>query len=98
MRAIGAGRELWLENSLIAANEDNAKKPIAKNADKDFFSAKLLFPMTKEQLGRLGFPNGRLRFNDAQNVVVFVKTQLSFYFSNTQAISVRMSDRAMPFA
>jgi len=65
----------FYKNGLIATNEDEAKKIITKNADKDFFSVKLLFPITHEQLGGLGFPSGKLRFNDTQNVVMYTKIQ-----------------------
>jgi hypothetical protein len=63
----------FYKNGLIAANEDEAKKIIAKNADKEFFSVKLLFLVTREQLNGLGFSSGKMRFNHTQNVVGFVK-------------------------
>jgi hypothetical protein len=63
----------FYKNGLIASNEDEAIKIIAKNMDKDFFSIKLLFPMTRERLAGLGFPPGILRFNSTQNVVMFTK-------------------------
>ena len=63
----------FYKNNLIAANEDEAKHIIARNMDADFFSVKLLFPVIKEQLPGLGFPIGRLRFNETQNVVAFIK-------------------------
>ena len=61
----------FYKNGLIAANEDEARKIIALNADRELFSVKLLFPVTRERLGELGFPSGKLRFNETQNVVMF---------------------------
>ena len=63
----------FYKNGLVAANEDEAKRIITKNADKDFFSAKFLFPIIQEQITGFGFPPGKLRFNDTQNVVMFTK-------------------------
>ena len=63
----------FYKNRLVAANEDEAKRIITKNADSEFFSVKLLFPIKREQLSGFGFPSGKLRFNDMQNVVMFEK-------------------------
>jgi transglutaminase/protease-like cytokinesis protein 3 len=63
----------FYKNSLIAANEDETKKIVARNADRDFFSVKCLFPVTKDQLPALGFPPGRLRFNETQNVIACLR-------------------------
>jgi len=67
----------FYKNGLIAANEDDAKKIIARRADNDFFSIKLLFPTTREQLDGFGFPTGKLRFNETQNVVMFTYEPLA---------------------
>jgi hypothetical protein len=61
----------FYKNGLVATNEDEAKTIIAKNADKDFFSVKLMFKAEQKQLAGLGFPSGELRFNDKQNVVMW---------------------------
>jgi len=63
----------FYKNELIAANEDEARKIIAANAGRDFFSIKLLFPITPERLPALGFPPGKLRFNETQNVIMYSK-------------------------
>jgi len=63
----------FYKNGLIATNEDEAKKIIARHADNDFFSIKLLFPTTREHLDDFGFPTDKLRFNETQNVVMFTK-------------------------
>jgi hypothetical protein len=63
----------FYKNGLIAADSDALKKIIAANADKEFFSVKLLFPVTQEDLSGFGFPSGTVRLNDRQNVVMFVK-------------------------
>lgn len=63
----------FYKNKLIASNEDEAKKIVRETADKDSFSIKLLFPITREQLPELGFQSGKLRFNETQNVVMYVK-------------------------
>ena len=60
-------------NRLIASTPDQAEKIIAANNSKEFFSIKLLFPITKAQLGGLGFPPGKLRFNETQNVVMYTR-------------------------
>jgi hypothetical protein len=52
---------------------DEARKIIAANKDKDFFSIKCLFPIESGQLGGWGFPSGKIRCNEAQNVVMFMK-------------------------
>jgi hypothetical protein len=63
----------FYKNGLVAANEDEAKRIVTENTDKDFFSLKLLFPVTQEQLERFGFGAGRLRYNDTQNIAAFIK-------------------------
>jgi len=63
----------FYKNGLIASDEGEARKIIAKNAGNVFFSIKLLFSTTREQLDGFGFPAGRLRFNSTQNVVMFTK-------------------------
>jgi transglutaminase/protease-like cytokinesis protein 3 len=63
----------FYKNNLIASNAKEAEKIIAKNMDKDFFSIKLLFPVTQEWLAGFGFAPDKLRFNDTQNVVMFTK-------------------------
>ena len=63
----------FYKNNLIAANEEEAKKIIARNMDAGFFSIKFLFPVKKEQLAGFGFPNGKLRFNEAQNIAMLIK-------------------------
>jgi hypothetical protein len=52
---------------------DEARKIIAANKDKDFFSVKCLFPVESGQLGGFGFPAGKLRLNNTQNVVMYTK-------------------------
>ena len=66
----------FYKNGLIASNENEANKIIAKNISKEFFSVKFLFPVEQEQLVRLSFPSSKLRFNDTQNVVMFLKNDL----------------------
>jgi hypothetical protein len=63
----------FYKNSLIATNEEEAKKIIMRNRNRDFFSVKLLFPVTRERIPTFGFPSGRLRYNETQNVIAFVK-------------------------
>ena len=63
----------FYKNGLIAANEEEARKVITAHSGKDFFSVKLLFPTTGKQLDGFGFPAGKLRFNETQNVVMFTK-------------------------
>jgi hypothetical protein len=63
----------FYKNGLIASNEAEVRRIISENTDKDFFSVKCLFPLAQEQLGGLGFPAGKLRYNDAQNIVMFMR-------------------------
>jgi hypothetical protein len=60
-------------NNLVAANENEARKIIAANADKTGFSVKFLYPVEFEQIARLGFQNGNIICNSTQNVVMFKK-------------------------
>jgi len=62
-------------NRLTAANEAEARRIIAANADKAGFSMKFLFPVELERIMGFGFPSGSFKFNDAQNVVTFMKTK-----------------------
>jgi hypothetical protein len=65
----------YYKNGLIASNEDDVKRIIALNLDKDFISIKLLFPMTQEHLERIGFSQGNLRYNNMQNIVMITKEE-----------------------
>ncbi len=57
------------QNGAIAENEDELKEIIAKNGLKPYFSVKLLFPATREQIAAMGFKKGKLYLNESQNIV-----------------------------
>lgn len=63
----------FYKNGLIARNEDELNQIIADNFDKPYYSVKLLFPFSEEQLARFPFDMGTLRYNSAQNVIGFIK-------------------------
>jgi len=58
-------------NKLVAHNENELKRLVAANYDREFFSVKLEFPFNTNCLARYGFPRGEIRLNQTRNVVFF---------------------------
>lgn len=63
----------FYKKGLIVRDEDELRQVIADKADEPYYSVKLLFPFSKEQLAQFPFAMGTLRYNATQNVIGFIK-------------------------
>lgn len=63
----------FYKNGLVAHDEDELLKIIAKNSDKDYYSVRLLFPFSKDKADSLPFDIGTVRYNAAQNVIGYIR-------------------------
>ena len=61
-------------NKAVVHTMDELQRFVVAHRDKERFSAKLLFDFDKALLYRSGFGQGRLRINEDQGVVEYIKT------------------------
>ncbi len=63
----------FYRNNLIAADEEELRKILAKNEDRSNYAVKLLFPISEEQIGKDYGYVGRFCYNKAQNTINFIR-------------------------
>lgn len=63
--------DYFTSNRLVAKDPAQLRQLIAAQAHKACFSVKLAFPWDAALLDTCGFPAGRIRYNQAQNVLFF---------------------------
>ncbi len=59
----------FYKNGLIAGDEEELRRMMAEKAEQPHYSIKLLFPFSAEQVRRLPFNGGEVRYNAAQNII-----------------------------
>lgn len=60
-------------NEMIAYHENDLKRIVTTHYDDEYFSIQLAFPWKPSYVTKCGFPKGKIRINQARNIIAFYK-------------------------